>query len=478
MRGSRENFSLGAKKEQFLIEKSIIKEIFAHLRRTMLVKFSVKNWMSFRDEVCFSMVASREKNHGVRVPRVSKYKTRILPVAGIYGGNASGKTNLIKALRFAKMLVVKGTQPKDSIPVEVFLLDEYSAQQPSRFTFELLVDETIYEYSFVVTRDAVLEEKLVLITATDEKMLYARRQVEFDFGSDGDKDGLLKLVSKATRDNQLFLTNSVFQNIENFRPVHDWFADNLQLVAPESRFTRPLLDGDHPKFASMNSLLTQLDTGISDLSVEEVPIENIPFPVDLIGNLSENMKEGQELFITAKGDPFSLLRRDGKVIATKLMTFHSSSAGDRVKFGMQLESDGSRRVIELLPAFLELTAEASRRVFVIDELDRSLHTLLSRHLLDEYLSSCSPTSRAQLVFTTHDVLLMDQKLLRRDEMWVAERDRSGGSSLISFNEYRDVRYDKDVRKSYLQGRLGGIPRINSAKDYLKVEPIVDTRLGY
>ena len=98
-------------------------------------------------------------------------------------------------------------------------------------------------------------------------------------------------------------------------------------------------------------------------------------------------------------------------------------------------------------------------VYVIDEVDRSLHTLLTRCLLEDYLASCGTNNRTQLLLTTHDVLLMDQRWMRRDEMWVTERDNSGASSLLSFSEYPDVRYDKDIRKSYLQGRLGGIPRI-------------------
>ena len=126
---------------------------------------------------------------------------------------------------------------------------------------------------------------------------------------------------------------------------------------------------------------------------------------------------------------------------------------------MRQESDGSQRVIDLLPAFLELSAAQSKKVYVIDEVDRSLHTLLIRRLLEGYLALCSQNSRSQLLFTTHNVLLMDQDLLRRDEMWIAERNPEGVSSLLSFSEYKDVRYDKDIRKSYLQGRLGGVPRI-------------------
>nr|WP_237394924.1 AAA family ATPase [Methylacidimicrobium sp. AP8] len=115
--------------------------------------------------------------------------------------------------------------------------------------------------------------------------------------------------------------------------------------------------------------------------------------------------------------------------------------------------------MDLLPAFCDLCDQDSKKVYLIDEVDRSLHTLLLRRLLEAYLAGCSPRSRRQLLFTTHDVLLMDQELLRRDEMWVTERDAGGVSRLFWFSDYKGVRYDKDIRKSYLQGRLGGIPRI-------------------
>jgi len=137
------------------------------------------------------------------------------------------------------------------------------------------------------------------------------------------------------------------------------------------------------------------------------------------------------------------------------VTFHSNSLGESVKFGMEYESDGSRRVIDLLPVFLDLCVENSHKVYVIDELDRSLHTLLTRHLLEGYLSSCSSETRAQLLFTTHDVLLMDQDLLRRDEMWITERAEKGGSSLTSFSDFKDVRYDKDIERAiYKDGWAG------------------------
>lgn len=140
----------------------------------MIISFEIENWMSFKNSVKFFMTASKERQHGERVPRSARYRTRILPVAAIYGGNASGKTNFFKALNFSKNLVVYGTRPYSIIPTEPFRLDDAGMRLPSRFVFELLIDETVYEFSFSVSREAVLEEKLTLISTSSEKTLYHR----------------------------------------------------------------------------------------------------------------------------------------------------------------------------------------------------------------------------------------------------------------------------------------------------------------
>ncbi len=426
----------------------------------MLVSFSVQNWMSFQETAALSMVASKEKQHGERVPAVEKYRTRILPLAVVYGGNASGKTNLFKALSFIKNLVVRGTHPSSAIPVEVFMLDPKSAAAPAKFSLEMLIDERIYAFSFAVTRKAVLEEKLVEVLSTSEKVLYERNGSKIRFDKTLEKDQSLQFVFRGTRDNQLFLTNSISQKVDRFRAVYDWFENNLQLVAPDSRFGRfeRFLEDSSPTLCAMRDALANLDTGITNLDFESVRLDDFGLPKELLADIEENLKEGDVALLMLR-DPIALSRRDGELLARKLVTFHSNSLGESVKFGMEYESDGSRRVIDLLPVFLDLCVESSQKVYVIDELDRSLHTLLTRHLLEGYLSSCSPDSRAQLLLTTHDVLLMDQDLVRRDEMWITERGEKGGSTLSSFSEFKDVRYDKDIRKSYLQGRLGGIPRV-------------------
>ena len=429
----------------------------------MIVSFSIENWMSFCDPVSFSMVASREKQHGDRVPKVEKYQTRILPIAAIYGANASGKTNFFKALNFIKNLVVRGTEPDSLILVEPYRLDSRCLEKPSRFKLELLINEIIYEFSFAATGKSVIEEKLVQITSTSEKTLYDRQGGNPNFHSSLDKDQFLHFAFKGTRDNQLFLTNSVSQKVNDFKPVHDWFKNTLHMVAPDSIFGRfgYFLDKEHPLHDKMNELLPQLDTGISHLSGEEVPFDSIPFKESFKNKLREDIKEGKLLGIFSRptNERFILTRSAGKLTAKKLVAFHPKADGTEAKFEIHQESDGSQRVIELLPAFFAEHAAGSKTVHVIDEVDRSLHTLLTRKLLETYLANCGPESRAQLLITTHDVLLMDQELLRRDEMWVTERNSKGSSDIFSFNDYKDIRYDKDIRKSYLQGRLGGVPRI-------------------
>ncbi len=427
----------------------------------MIISFSVENWMSFKEPVTFSMVASRERQHSERVPQVSKYNTRILPIAAIYGGNASGKTNFFKALNFIKKMVITGTLPDSMITVEPYRLDSDSLEKPSRFKLELLIDGTIYEFGFAATSKAIVEEKLVEIGSATEKVLYDRVKDKPNFDKSLEKEQFLHFAFQGTRDNQLFLTNSVSQKVDTFRPVYDWFKSRLELIAPDTRFGafELFVDEANPIYVNMNAILPRLDTGISHIGGEEISLDNAAFPDVIKDDLQEKVIDNTVMKFIYRNDRFVAVRDSGKLVVKKLVAYHTKSDGTETKFEMRQESDGSLRVIDLLPAFLKMSSECSKKTYIIDEIDRSLHTLLTRQLLEAYLANCSVESRAQLLFTTHDVLLMDQQLLRRDEMWVAERDMNGVSSLIAFSEYKDVRYDKDIRKSYLKGRMGGVPRI-------------------
>ena len=190
---------------------------------------------------------------------------------------------------------------------------------------------------------------------------------------------------------------------------------------------------------------------------------DIVFPKDILDQMSVSLKEGQSCFIgpDLAMDTASLHKKNGNVIARQIAPIHYDENGEEVPFNFSDESDGTRRLLDVLPAFLSLEDKQLPVTFIIDELDRSLHSLLTRNLLEHFLDMRTESTKSQLIFTTHDTQLMTQDIFRRDEIWVTERNQSGVTKLVAFSEFKDVRKDKDIRKSYLQGRLGGIPKIRS-----------------
>ena len=427
----------------------------------MLLSFTLENWMSFRDQVTFSMIAGRERQHREHVFPLKKFRTSVLPFAAIYGGNASGKSNFFKALNFVHTFVSEGTQSDALIPVEPNRLDKKSQTAPSSFSTTLLVNNCIFEYSFSTTSKMILEEKLVEVLSDSEKVLFVRRKGKITFDKKVDNE-FMHFAFRGTRDNQLFLTNSVSQKVDTFKPVYLWFK-NMTFISPNARF-RPFnrfMNENDPLSAAMSSLLKNLDTGISHLGGEKVDVEMLSFSPLLIDDINKTLGEDGSLTLmdAESKERYIFSRKDGRLLARKLVAYHTTTDGTEIRFTLGQESDGTLRMIDLLPAFLNLTSDSEPSVYIIDEIDRSLHTQLTRKLISNYLSTCSPNASHQLLITTHDVMLMDQDLLRRDEMWITERDPLGNSTLISFSEFQDVRYDKDIRKSYLQGRLGGVPKL-------------------
>lgn len=192
----------------------------------------------------------------------------------------------------------------------------------------------------------------------------------------------------------------------------------------------------------------------------------------MLSKLEQDLREN--MTVRLMGGPglerITVTRRGNDLIARKLVAKHVGEDGREIRFDLANESDGTQRVIDLLPAFLDVVNAELPKTYVIDEVDRSLHHLLTHALISSYLASCTKGTRNQLLMTTHDALLMDQDLFRRDEMWVTERKPDGSSTLVAFSDYHDVRYDKDLRKSYLQGRLGGVPHL-MVTDLLHQTPI-------
>jgi AAA15 family ATPase/GTPase len=313
-----------------------------------------------------------------------------------------------------------------------------------------------------------LEERLVRISSKNEYELYHRHDGICDFPNARGQDKLIyDNAFSATRDNQLFLTSSVSYRLEFGRPVYLWFRDTLKLIAPDSRFGafERFYDVDHPLHVELLALIQGLDVGISDITITEIPTHSLPCAKEVVQIIKESINDNEtvRVFTGSTKERYLVTKRDGELIAKILTTTHEADEGDPVRFALSRESEGTLRVIDLLPVFVDLMESSSNYVFMIDELDRSLHPELMRSLIEEYLDQCDKETRTQLLFTTHNAFNMDQRLLRRDEIWLVDRGFPLASTLYSLNTFVDLRYDKNLNKDYLDARFGGIPHIFISK---------------
>lgn len=418
----------------------------------MLISFTLENWMSFAEEATLTLVPSRERNHKERISVIPEYKLRLSPIAAIYGANASGKSNFIKALKFCTDFVAEPPAKGKRIKKFSNKLLNSCADKPTRFCFEFYAEGTCYEYEFQIFDGSVISERLVKILKTTEKVLYSRVGQEFVFSKELAKNERLSFVAEGTRSNVLFLSNSIDQQLTVFESVYYWFH-RLLIITPQSKMQlSKLLEEDACDFD-----LSRFDTGISRFETKDVSEK-----YSVVSGLSELFEKqdkdhvslrigGNDLQIAKDGDSYSF---------QTVVSVHENDSGEDVEFDLSEESDGTNRLLHLYPALAELcSGPTDSKILIIDELDRSFHSILTRTFIRSFIETCSPESRNQLIFSTHDLLVMDQELLRRDEMWITEKNREGNSSLYSLADFKEVRKDKDVRKSYLQGRFGGIPRV-------------------
>ncbi len=384
---------------------------------------------------------------------------KLLPLAAVYGGNASGKSTFIKALQLFQRIVSSGV-----LYTESFRLCPTCPKKPSTYDISFVSEGEVWNYSLSLTSMNVHREKLVLIQGTRENVLFNRSEsgcVLGDFMLNAlfaDDKNFLKEVAARIQKDVLFLRHALTFDIPEvnklFRPTLTWFRDVLHILMPDSQFVGVTRDLGRYS-AEYAHALANADTGIKELDREELSVEQLQVPESLIDSLKQ--QEGDTFFPLS--DSLCLTKEGDEIHAYNFRTRHIDSEGNAVFFPLGLESDGTRRLIHLLPILIG--DENLPRVYIIDEMDRSLHTALSKQIIEEQRNRAQRGVQQQLIFTTHDVMLMSQSLLRRDEMWAAEKDADQASHLISFEDFIDIRKDKDIRRSYLLGRMGGIPQLRS-----------------
>ena len=412
----------------------------------MLIEFRVKNFRSLRDEQVLSLVASKDKtllDTNTVVTGVNAVPA-LLRSAVVYGANASGKSNLIKAMQYMRAVVAESAtviQPGQSFSVQPFRLDAESASQPTEFEATFLLDGVRYQYGFALTAHRLVSEHLLVYKAFKPQRWFDRyvdnetgKDVyEFGPGLKGPKN----VWEGATRSNSLFLSMAVQLNSEQLRPVFDWFTNKLVIfneVSPLApQFSVQMLQ-QAAKRREICDFLSAADISIADI---EVVTRKVP---------------GQSLHLDMATGKTELSTKE---IEENQIRFHHVTKHGNAVFDLSEESSGTRSLLFLTGPVFDILSKGL--TLVIDELDTSLHTLLVRQLVRLFHQPDINTGGAQLIFATHDTSLLDAPdLLRRDQVWFVEKDRDQASSLVSLSEF-SPRKNEALERGYLMGRYGGIP---------------------
>ena len=417
----------------------------------MLVEFRVKNFRSLRDEQVLSLVASKDKTlqdtHTVATGL--KAAPSLLRSAVVYGANASGKSNLIKALQYMRGVVVESAtviQPGQTYGVQPFRLDAVSAKEPTEFEVTFILDGTRYQYGFSMTSQRIISEHLLVYKAFKPQRWFERRlnpetgKDVYEFGS-GLK-GAKNLWEGATRPNALFLSMAVQLNSEALRPVFDWFVNGLVIVNEQSQLN-PQMSIQMLKQAEgrkqICDFLTAADISIADIEVVTRKVMGQAVHFDLVAGKTEVRAEEMEDHQLR----FSHVTENGKAV-----------------LDLMDESSGTRNLLFLAGPVMDILRKG--QTLVIDELDTSLHTLLVRELVRLFHRPEINTGAAQLIFTTHDTSLLDAPdLFRRDQIWLVEKETDQTSSLVSLSEF-SPRKNEVLERGYLMGRYGAVPFLSGA----------------
>lgn len=415
----------------------------------MLVEFRVKNFRSLRDEQVLSLVASKDKTlHDTHTVSTGlRAAPHLLKSAVVYGANAGGKSNLIKALQYMRGVVLESAtviQPGQTFAVQSFRLDDESASQPTEFEVTFILGGVRYQYGFAMTPQRIVSEHLLVYKAFKPQRWF-ERYLDAESGKDvyefgpGLK-GAKSLWEGATRPNALFLSMAAQLNSESLRPVFDWFSIGLVIFNEQAQLSpqtsiQMLKQADGRK--QICEFLTAADISIADIEVvtRKVPGQAVHF--DLVAGKTEVRTE--------------------EVEEHQLRFSHVTEHG-RAVFDLMDESNGTRNLLFLSGPVLEILKKGL--TLVIDELDTSLHTLLVRELVRLFHRPEVNSDGAQLIFTTHDTSLLDAPdLFRRDQVWLVEKDKEQASTLVALSEF-SPRKNEALERGYLMGRYGGVPFLN------------------
>lgn len=421
----------------------------------MLAEFRVSNFRSFKNEQVLSLVASCSESSNSNSLQIGEY--RILKTVAVYGANASGKSNLLKALDCMHSIVENsaGYKPSDKLPVVPFLFDDESKTQPSSFEVTFFADNIRYQYGFTAMKERIHNEWLYAYPLKRQQKWFERwiddnsgeSQIEFGSFLKGSK---LSLWSKV-KENSLFLSVAAQWNHEQLMSIYEWISSKLRQLPPLSigrYLTDKLLYESKIESKSRDlyelaiNILHRADFGITEFDIDRATSEQLSIPDEFPGEIKtrivQEFKENPPYFTKAY--------------------HHNQVTGKKYPLVFDEESDGTIKFYAHLGPLLESVAFGY--TLIQDELESSLHPLLSRSIVETIRRSEHDGVCAQLIFTTHDTTLLDPDLFGRDQIWFTEKDESGATQLYSLADYKEKpRKGEAMQKRYLAGRYGAVPII-------------------
>lgn len=438
----------------------------------MLLSFRVANFRSFLEEQELLLLPAYDKSR------------QAVPVAAIYGANASGKSNLLAAIEFMRTAVLdsfSSWRPDGGVPRDAFAFATAARDEESRFGVDLLLDGEKYVYGFALTNARVTEEWLYHHPHGRRRVLFERDLDDFRFGDT--LRGPKTTIEEVTRPNSLFLSAAAQHGLEQVQPIYTWFSQELQmphhaeLAKDESahrKRTLEILKSDTSIRDRFIDLLRAADFGVTNAKVDTrvnlLPIMGI-FK-DMIRSARPHFHSASDKEIEAawettrdlleKGNfPYrpGIVERYGE---SKISLVHNTPEGP-VSLSIEQESRGTRSWFNLLGLIIDALDHG--RMVVIDELDTSLHPLLLRELVRLFQDEESNPHGAQLIFTTHDTSLLarhkGEEGLRRDEVWFTEKTRAGETRLYPLTDFKP-RQGLNWERRYLGGSVGAVPFLDSA----------------
>jgi AAA15 family ATPase/GTPase len=435
----------------------------------MLIEFSVKNYRSFKEKQTFSMKASpydkdtTADEENARRRQIGKLY--LLPAAAIYGANSSGKSNLLSAMRIMRKIILTSVKMNsaDRLPVDQFALDENSLEAPTEFEVLFYMEEKIYRYGFAYTRDEIRKEWLYEKLKVREQSLFIREGSTLTISKNfKEGEGKADMVSS----NRLFLSLIDLLNGEISKKIINWFKHFNVISGSFNKNFRDysielLLKNDGKPRAS-KLFLKQMDLGFSELNPGEQDIDESIFPPNVPQKVKENfLKEHANEKMHFLESAHTFRRKDG---TTSQKLFDTE----------EMESEGTLKILDLSGPIIDTLANGY--TLVIDELDAQLHPLLTQRIIQIFNSQKGNPHNAQLIFATHDTNLLRNKILRRDQIWFVEKDKTDEFSRLKSlsdieiydkNDYRKVRRDRIFEKDYFDNLYGALPDVGEDFDLVE-----------